>query len=363
MTQATNDTQAAHAADTPGRATRVLVVRIGRLGDSVMATTVIGPLQAHFGRDVVIDFACGPGASTGILQLDRRINRVFPITHRRLHWWLNPLKATLRTHSREHPYDLVLNLECGRQCDDFARFLQYREFVGRPRLVTRQAPDRHRVDTEKAIYRELLGEGVTDAAKPSVHIANGPLPATLEGCSRYVLLNPGFSGMARADYRSHRGWPMSHWGALIDRITSETGWTVAVNGSAAERPSLQPLLALPGVRSLVGCGLRELLTAIRGARCVVSGDTGTMHLAAAAGTPVLALFGPTRPAVTGPYPGDAPSRVLTTHLGCQPCAGTPMQRRCRANRCMSGLSPAHVFAGMLDLAGEIKAIPQLRIVE
>ncbi|MGD2128754.1 MAG: glycosyltransferase family 9 protein [Lysobacterales bacterium] len=363
MNQATSDARAAHAADTPGRAARVLVIRIGRLGDSVMATTVIEPLQARFGRDVVIDYACGPGASAEILRLDPRINRVFPITRRRLHWCLNPLKAVLRAHSRMHPYDLVLNLECGRECDDFVRFLRYQEFQGRPRTVARQVADRHCVDTEKEIYRDLLGDELTDAATPSIRTADGPLPAMLEGCGRYVLLNPGFSGMDRTDYRAHRGWPMEHWENLVGCITAKTGWSVAVNGAAAEQSMLQPLLGLSGVRSLLGCDLRQLLTAVRGALCVVSVDTGTMHLAAAAGTPVLALFGPTRPAVTGPYPGDAPSRVLTTQIGCRPCVGTPMQRQCRANRCMTGLSPADVFAAMLNLTGVDGVKAPLQVAE
>jgi len=363
MNNASGDARAAHSAETPDRAARVLVIRIGRLGDSVMATTVIEPLQARFGRDVVIDYACGPGASAEILRLDPRINRVFPITRRRLHWWLNPLKAALREHSRMHPYDLVLNLECGRECDDFARYLHYREFQGRPRTAFRQAPDRHCVDTEKEIYRDVLGNEPTDAATPSIRMADGPLPPTLEGCGRYVLLNPGFSGMDRTDYRAHRGWPMEHWTDLVGRIASETGWSVAVNGAAPERSMLQPLLDLPGVRSLLGCDLRQLLTAVRGAQCVVSVDTGTMHLAAAAGTPVLALFGPTRAGVTGPYPGDAPSRVLTTQIGCRPCVGTSMQRQCRANRCMSELPPADVFAAMLNLTGAEKVKPQLQVAE
>ena len=91
---------------------RVLVIRVGRLGDTILATPVIGVLKQAFGPDVMIDFVASPGASTAILELDRRINDVFPLARRRLPWRLHPVKRMLRKRSRSVPYDLVINLEC-----------------------------------------------------------------------------------------------------------------------------------------------------------------------------------------------------------------------------------------------------------
>jgi ADP-heptose:LPS heptosyltransferase len=325
---------------------RVLVVRIGRLGDSVLATTVIEPLRSACGRDVTIDFAAAPGASAAVLGMDRRIDRVFPVRRRRLHWRFNRSKQALRSLARTRPYDLVINLECGDECDDFSRFIEYRHYRGRPFTVVEHALDRHCVDTEKLIYADLLGAAATRAAQPEIHLQADDAPP--EGLPErpFVLLNPGFAGLGIPGYRSHRGWPLEHWIELAEMITATTDLAVCVNGSASEEPLLDPLLGVRGVQSLVGSSIRVLAHAVRAAAAVVTLDTGTMHLAAALQTPVVALFGPTIPALTGPYSRTAPCRVLASGIDCQPCDRTPAQKRCRFNRCMAELSPASVFSAL-----------------
>ncbi len=128
-----------------------MVIRIGRLGDTVLATPIIEPLRQAFGPEVKIDFAASPGAAKNILALDQRVNQVFPISHRRVPWQINPEKRALRKRSRSTPYDLVINLECGAQCDDFIEFVHTREFCGRPLHQPQHIPGRHCVDTEKTI--------------------------------------------------------------------------------------------------------------------------------------------------------------------------------------------------------------------
>ncbi len=225
------------------------MIHIGHLGDSVLATTILDPLRTVFGGGLSVDFAAGPGAGAAILQLNQRVNRVFPIAHRRLHWRFAAGKRQLQSEASNRPYDLVVNLECGSECDDFARFVQHREFCGRPFASPKHSRTRHCVDTEKSIQEGRLGRSAT-----------------------------------------------------------------------------------------------------RSARCVVSVDTGTMHLAAALGTPVVALFGPTIPALTGLYSKTTPVRVLTSGIGCQPCDRTTALKRCSFNRCMAELQPAAVFEALRKIA-------------
>ena len=274
---------------------------------------------------------------------------MFPIARRRLHWRLSRDKLALRRHASAHPYDLVLNLECGDECNDFARFVPCRQYHGRPGIRHEHAFDRHCVDTEKRIYRELLGAGPTDAAEPRLLLAEATAAAPGPG---FVLLNPGFAGIAEPGYRSHRAWPREHWAELAGLITKQAGWDVRVNGTASERPFLAPLLELPGVHSLIGSSIEQLAMEIRSAACVVSVDTGTMHLAAALGTPVAALFGPTIPALTGPYSKSSPHRILVSGVDCQPCDRTPVQKSCTFNRCMAELTPRQVFAVVRELTAD-----------
>jgi ADP-heptose:LPS heptosyltransferase len=328
---------------------RVLVIRIGRLGDTILATPVIEVLQDHFGAQVLVDFVTSPGASAFILSLDKRINRIFPVTRRHLPWRLNASKRELEQHSSESPYDLVINLECGSECDDFIRFVHYSEFCGRPLVDPQHSSIRHCVDTEKSIYADLLGAENTAAAETSLQLEDQGQALPVSASEDFVVINPGFSGMAEAGYRSHRGWPPAHWQNLIKMIDQDLGLAVLINGTSEEGLHFASLLDLPGVHSLFGSSLPTLATALRNARCLVSVDTGTMHLAAALRTPVVALFGPGSPKLTGPYSRQGIHRILTSGVDCQPCVRTPEQKKCHFNRCMSELAPEKVFAEIQSL--------------
>lgn len=322
---------------------RVLVVRIGRLGDTILATPVIEALQQAYGSGILIDFASSPGASAFILEMDQRINRVFPIAHRGTPWRLHRVKRELEKHSREFPYDLVINLECGTECDDFIKFVQHREFCGRPLIEPQHQAGRHCVDTEKTIYSGLLGAGLTDDAETSLQLEMDSQVLPVPANSSFVVINPGFSGLQRPGYRAHRGWPVTHWQRLIELLSEEGDLSVLINGTSEEQEHFVSLLQLPGVYSLFGSTLTTLATALKKADCLVTVDTGTMHLATALALPVVALFGPTDAGLTGPYSKIVPHGVLVSGVDCQPCVKTPEQKRCRFNRCMSELRPERVF--------------------
>ena len=104
---------------------------------------------------------------------------------------------------------------------------------------------------------------------------------------------------------------------------------------------------VPGIRhvNLVGkTRLSELITALRGCRLLVTNDTGTMHLAAALGTPTVSIFGSTEPVLTGPL-GSAHT-VVRHHVPCSPC----FKRECPFGHyeCMTKISPEQVAAAVLE---------------
>ena len=328
---------------------RVLVVRIGRLGDTILATPVIELLRRKYGTGVLIDFASSPGASAFILGLDPRINRVFSIAHRSTPWRFHRVKRDLEKHSRKSPYDLVINLECGSECDDFIKFVHCVEFCGRPLLDPQHQADRHCVDTEKSIYADLLGPELAAQAETSLQLSLEPQTLPVSPGAGYVVINPGFSGLRKPGYRSHRAWPLSYWQEFVETLIVTTGLSVLVNGTDDEQEYFASLLQSDGVYSLFGSSLSDLACALSGAKVLITVDTGTMHLAIALRTPVLALFGPTNPMLTGPYTKEVPERVLTSGIECQPCVNTPSQKTCALNRCMSGLEPGQVLEACRDL--------------
>ncbi len=83
--------------------------------------------------------------------------------------------------------------------------------------------------------------------------------------------------------------------------------------------------------------LKELIEVIRNARFMVSNDSGPMHIAAALGIPVFAIFGPTDPLRTGPY-GEGHT-VIREDIPCAPC----FKRTCNDVKCMNSLSVEKVY--------------------
>jgi heptosyltransferase-1 len=131
------------------------------------------------------------------------------------------------------------------------------------------------------------------------------------GLNRYVVLSPG------GGWRS-KCWPPERFGQLSQLIRDSLGLRCVVNFGPGEDD-----LAL-AVRECSGDAdplpyngpLGPLMALLRNAACVVGGDTGPLHLAIALGTPAVALFGPTDPARNGPYRTDdivlrAPNTVRT----------------------------------------------------
>jgi ADP-heptose:LPS heptosyltransferase len=120
-----------------------------------------------------------------------------------------------------------------------------------------------------------------------------------------VVIHPGAAFAARR-------WPADRF-AAVARDLARRGERVVVTGSPAERTLADGVAAgagLDGASVLAGStDVEQLAALVAAARLVVTGDTGTAHLASAFGTPSVVLFGPTPPAWWGP-PADGPHVVL-----------------------------------------------------
>jgi len=140
-------------------------------------------------------------------------------------------------------------------------------------------------------------------------------------------------------------WPPERFGALARALAEEHDLPVCLIGGPSDRPAAAEArrAAGPAVHDFVGeTSLAQLVALLRSAQLFVGCDTGPMHLAAAVGTPVVALFGPADPARTGPFgPGHV---VLREPPPCAPCG----RRTCNQPRhaCMEDLTVAGVLAAV-----------------
>jgi heptosyltransferase-1 len=149
-----------------------------------------------------------------------------------------------------------------------------------------------------------------------------------------VVLHPGARWPSKL-------WPAAAWARLGDWLSLEHRLQVAITGSPADQGLAEAILRQmrrPALHLTGRTSLPELAALLRRARLAVTTDTGAMHLAAALGTKVTALFGPTAPWRTGPF-GEG-HEIVRLALDCSPC----FQRRCANPRCLADLTPEMVQA-------------------
>lgn len=143
-------------------------------------------------------------------------------------------------------------------------------------------------------------------------------------------------------------WEDKKFALLCNRITEELKVRVVFTGS--DRGKLEHVQSMMSVSSINLGGettLRDLAYAYRLASLIVTTDSGPMHIAAAAGTPVVALFGPTDPTRTGPY--GKGHTVIRRELSCSPC----FLKKCDTMKCMRDITVEEVFTAVKEKLTEI----------
>jgi lipopolysaccharide heptosyltransferase II len=181
------------------------------------------------------------------------------------------------------------------------------------------------------------GAIVPDPGKAPLEPAPAPAPSPSQPVC--VGLVPG------AEYGPAKRWMPESFATVARRVRDEAGVQWRILGVEADRPIADLIAArLDGqCENLAGqTTLAQLIERLRECRLLLTNDTGTMHLAAHLGVPVLAIFGSTEDRLTGPL-GPA-SRVLRHHVPCSPC----FLRECPLDfRCMQAVTVEEVTAAVL----------------
>lgn len=146
-------------------------------------------------------------------------------------------------------------------------------------------------------------------------------------------------------------WDNLKFANFADRLIKQANADVIFTGSMEDSEAIEDIISNMKTRAanFAGkTGLKTLAALYEKASIVVSTDTGPMHLSAAIGTPVVALFGPTAPWRTGPFgPGH---KIIRADLECSPC----FKRQCKTIKCMKQITVDEVF----DAAMSAILLPQ-----
>ena len=200
-------------------------------------------------------------------------------------------------------------------------------------------------------YRAMLAAvGLRVSATPDASLSCPPEWARrgeelLGDAGPWIGLNPG------AFYGTAKRWLPGRYAAVGDTLARRTGARIAIVGGPAERPLGESIASGMRAPARVLCGetsLPDLAGVLKHLALLVTNDSGPMHVAAALGVPVVAIFGPTDSRETGPI-GDA-HRIVREPVHCSPCK----LRECPIDhRCMKRIGVDRVIAeaqGMLARA-------------
>jgi heptosyltransferase-2 len=149
-----------------------------------------------------------------------------------------------------------------------------------------------------------------------------------------------------AEYGPAKRWPTRHFAALAQKVSrgDTPVWSI---GSAKDAEAGAEIERLSNGAAQNLCGrtnLEQAIDLIAGARAVVSNDSGLMHVAAALGRPLAALYGSSSPAYTPPLSPHA--KIISLNLECSPC----FKRECPLGHfnCLNQLQPEQVLAALDD---------------
>lgn len=209
-------------------------------------------------------------------------------------------------------------------------------------------------------WLDLVGLcGAETKARPAVVKVLTPAPSPLsvyaEGESKpRIIIHPGSGGFSLA-----RRWSPEQFAAAADQLHRElNAEIILVGGKNDDTATVKAAMQAP-VNDLTGkTTLAELAGVIQAADVFIGAESGVMHLAAAVGTPLVAIFGPGNPAAWGPWTPESPQIVVRSAPECSPCSyighGLGLREGCEARTCIRMVTAAQVVKAAKKLLSEAK---------
>ncbi len=324
---------------------RILISRMSAIGDTILTTPVACRVRERFPKAYIAwvveekssQFVVGHPALDEVIVLKRG--------------WYVSAKEILAARSRLQKLDIEIAIDCqsttksslacwlsgakkriglkGRYGSELSPWLNNQLIEPRqPHIVDRSLELLGAI----GIYHFVGDKLDTNLAwrLPIDHQADEAMNAWLDSnqLEQYAVVNPG------ATWESKR-WEMDRFGEIVSRLGQQRGLrTVIVWGGDKEKQMAEEIRAAGSGWGILApnTSLHELGSLLSGARLVVSGDTGPMHLAVAVGAPTVGLHGATHPLDCGPY-GSPHTGVLKEFV-----EGNRRQRRNADNSAMREIS-------------------------
>ena len=329
---------------------RLLLIKPSSLGDIVHALPTFEALRRRFPAAECSWMVKAEWAD--ILRRVDGLDRIWPVEPSLADW------MTQIGRLRAYAFDLVVDLQglfrsgaaawlsgCGVRVG----FANARE--GSPLCYTHRilvpTAEMHAVDRYLLVAR-ALGCSVSRPVFPLTPLAEDRRIVHTFLAEAGVPENGQWVAMQVSARWPTKRWPIASFVAVARALVQERIPVILV-GSRGDQAEANRVAEASGAVSLAGRTSLSLLPALlQASACLVTNDSGPMHVAAAMSTPVVALFGPTSAVRTGPY--GVGHRPVSLSLPCQPC----YSRSCRnpvAMECLIGISPERVVREVRECVG------------
>ena len=329
---------------------KILILKPSSLGDVIQALPVLRLLKLHWPESRIhwwIDSGLAPLLEgdpdlAGVVRFERRrwaSPRYWPEMWRSIRWL------------REQAFDLVIDLQGLARSAAFAWLANGKLLAGldEPRegarglyrvIARRGSFHTHAVDWYLSVLKELnvpVHHNFTWLPeRPDV--AAAVKQKWQPGSARWIAIQPGARWL-------NKRWPVEHYAELARQLAARTDLHLAILGGNDDREAGAAIARAVPQRCQDFTGklsLPEMVEWIRLSALMISNDTGPMHVAAALGTPLVALFGPTEPRRTGPY-GQLQDVLQLNAPPCIPCL-KPYCTWSKPMECLHAIPPEAVLA-------------------
>ncbi len=324
---------------------RILLIKPSSLGDIVHTLPVVSALKARWPEAHLTWFVKRQWAE--LVERVEGVDRVWPVDGTMLSWIQEGRRL------RKERFDVAIDLQGLFRSGVLAGFSRAPVRIGfangregSPWFYTRRvpvpSPDVHAVDRYLSVA-EALGAPISGAPRFGFKMLDEDLKLVraLFHSKGLSIERPWLVMNVTARWITKR-WPLRSFASAIDQLYAEHCGPIVVIGSAEERRYVDELRSLSNSPFIDLSGevpLRCLPALFSTAAVMITNDSGPMHIAAACGVPVVALFGPTSAVRTGPY--GANHQVLEGQVPCRPC----FSRDCRHDpkmECLQLIKPTQV---------------------
>lgn len=314
----------------------ILIVRLGSLGDIIHALPIVAAARASR-PEATLGWAVD-ARHRELLSLVSGLDRVHVVGDGGGRpGWRSFVRAVREV--RRARYDAAVDAQGLLKSAALARASGARRVVGFPwahvreraaRLFYTDTPDPgaqpHVVFKNLALVRAL---GIQTDGPPRfpLRVTESPVPAQIRGDlaigpdGSFAVINPGGAW-------PNKRWPPERFGRAAAHLRDRHGIASTVAWGPGEQATAREVAAASRGAARVSpeTSIADLVAVLRCAALVVSGDTGPLHIAAALGTPIVGIYGPTNPARNGPW--SRQDLTVSRFVQCR----CHHQRRCRAEK-------------------------------